>query len=200
VNGSKRDVLGCLVTDIQTGETIGWVKNIIFDSYGEQITELLVDPTRKQGAADSDERGERLVGTSLFDSNSRYLGEIVDLVVGAESGRLHGLMIERTPGQQDFLPAYQGLAWEDDHWILMQAAPTLRSTMFPHDPDLDLPVDEGSGDDWMVGQVATVRLTDRQGHVIIEPGQQVTASVVEQANRAGVLHKLEATFPEEVGR
>lgn len=199
MNGPKRDVLGCLVTDIQTGETIGWVKNIVFDPFGEQVTELLIDPSRKHGAPDHEERGERLIGTSLFDSSSRYLGEIVDVVVGTESGRLHGLMIERTPGQQDFLPAYQGLVWEDDHWILMQTTPTLRTTMFPHEEEPELPSFEGA-DDWMVGQIATVRLTDRAGQVIIEPGQRITAGVVEQASRAGVLHKLEAAFPEEVGR
>lgn len=199
MNGPKRDVLGCLVTDIQTGESIGWVKNIVFDPFGEQITELLVDPSRKQGSPASEERGERLVGTSLFDSNSRYLGEIVDVVVGTESGRLHGLMIERTPGQQDFLPAYQGLVWEDDHWVLMQAAPALRTTLFPHEPEPE-PITSEGADDWMVGQIATVRLVDRAGHVIVEPGARITASVIEQASRAGVLHKLEAAFPEEVGR
>jgi sporulation protein YlmC with PRC-barrel domain len=196
VNASKNPVTGCLVTDIQTGETIGWVKNIVFDPHGEQITELLVDPSARPRAGKGEEHGERLVGRSLFDSTHRYLGEIVDLVVGTETGRLHGLMIERTPGQQDFLPAYQGLRWEDDHWVLMAEKPGLRSTMFPAEPEPEENAHEPA-DDWMVGQVATVRLTDRRGQVIVEPGQRITAGVVEQANRAGVLHRLEGEFPDE---
>jgi hypothetical protein len=78
----------------------------------------------------------------------------------------------------------------------MPERPQLRSTMFPHEAfDEELAFD--AEDDWMVGQVATVRLLDRRGHVIVEPGQRITPSVVEQASKAGVLHKLEAEFPEE---
>jgi sporulation protein YlmC with PRC-barrel domain len=195
LNASENQVLGCLVTDIQTGESIGWVKNLIFDQRGEQVTELLVD-RRARPQREGEERSEGLVGRPLFDSQNRYLGEIVDMVIGSETGKLHGLMVERSPGRQDFLPAFQGLVWEQDHWVLMPERPQLRSTMFPHEAfDEELAFD--AEDDWMVGQVATVRLLDRRGHVIVEPGQRITPSVVEQASKAGVLHKLEAEFPEE---
>jgi hypothetical protein len=53
---------------------------------------------------------------------------------------------------------------------------------------------EDPANDWMVGQRASVRLTDRRGQVIVEPGQRITAGMVEQASRAGVLHRLEAEF------
>jgi hypothetical protein len=128
----------------------------------------------------------------LFDPAGRYMGEIIDLVMGAESGRLQGLMVERSPGEQGLVPAYQGLMWEGDHWTLLEEAPRLRSTMFPE--DADQPVIEDPANDWMVGQRASVRLTDRRGQVIVEPGQRITAGMVEQASRAGVLHRLEAEF------
>lgn len=191
MNVSKAPVTGCLVTDVQTGETLGWVKTIVFDAHGEPITELLVDPTARPHA--QSESGERLLGRPLFDAAQRYLGEIVDLVVGTESGRVHGVMIERTPGQQDYVPTYRGLRWEGDHWVLLAEPATLRHMMLPESPPPALTPEPS--EDWMVGQIATVRLQDRRGHVIVEPGQPITAGTVEQASRAGVLHRLEGRFP-----
>lgn len=191
--GLEKQLLGCLVRDIQTGASIGWVKSIVFDPQGERITELLVDPSAKPRVGGLDDRGENLLGRPLFDSGSRYLGEIIDVVVGAETGRLQGFMIERTPGEQDFLPAYQGMMWEDGHWTLMEENPRLRSTMFPAENEPALTVDEPS-EDWMVGRTATVRLTDRRGQLIVDRGQRITAATVESASRAGVLHMLEAEF------
>ncbi|HEY9723919.1 MAG TPA: PRC-barrel domain-containing protein [Oscillatoriaceae cyanobacterium] len=193
MNASKVPVTGCLVTDVQTGETLGWVKNIVFDAHGEPITELLVDPSARPRSAD--EGGERLLGRPLFDAAQRYLGEIVDLVIGTQSGRVHGVMIERTPGQQDYVPTYQGLRWEGDHWVLLAEPSTLRHMMLPETPAPA--IRQEPGEDWMVGQIATVRLQDRRGHVIVEPGQTITASIVEQASRAGVLHRLEGRFASE---
>lgn len=198
MQGTSRNLLGCLVTDVQTGASIGWVQNTVFDATGEQITELLVDPSARRTAesARNEERGERLIGHPLVDSTSRYLGEIVDVVVGTESGQVQGLMIERTPGQADYMPIYQGILWEHGHWVLMQDTPRLRSTMFPAEEEP--PATAEVSEDWMVGQIARVRLTDRQGQVIIEPGQRITLQTVEHASRAGVLHRLDAEFPEEV--
>ena len=145
------------------------------------------------------ETGESLVGHALVDSNSRYMGEIVDVVVGSATGRLTGLIIERTPGEADYMPVYQGLLWENGHWVLMQEpAPQLRHTMFPE--EVEAPPAPDATDDWMIGQPAAVRLTDRQGHLIIDCGQRITATTIEQASRAGVLHRLEAAFPEESSR
>lgn len=182
-------LLGCRVTDVQTGETLGWVKNTVFDPQGEQVTELLVDPSARRKEPPALEHGERLLGQALVDSNSRYLGQIVDVVVGVESGLVHGLMIERTPGQADYVPAYQGLVWEQGHWVLIHEAPVFSTTWLPE--QAEAPLSGEVGDDWMIGQIATVRLTDRQGQVIIQPGERITATTIEQASRAGVLHRLE---------
>lgn len=195
MHASDTELLGCLVTDIQTGASIGWVKNIVFDAQGEQVAELLVDPTSRPSKNERDEPAEGLVGRPLFDAHSRYLGEIVDLVLGSETGRLHGLMVERQSGEQAFMTAFQGLVWEDDHWVLMPERPaTLRTSMVPAVPTGPAEAAPEAAEDWMVGQIATVRLTDRRGQVIIEPGQRITPGAVEQASRAGVLHLLEAEF------
>jgi sporulation protein YlmC with PRC-barrel domain len=190
--GVEKQILGCLVRDIQTGSSIGWVKSIVFDPAGELITELLVDPTVKPRGGMGADPGEKLIGQPLFDPAGRYMGEIIDIVVGAESGRLQGLMVERGAGEQGLVPAYQGLMWEGDHWSLLEDATRLRSTMFTETVEAVEPEDPAS--DWMVGRRATVRLTDRRGQVIAESGQRITPGMVEQASRAGVLHRLEVDF------
>lgn len=192
MNGVEKQLLGCLVRDILTGVSLGWVKSIIFDPSGERVTELLVDPTAKPRVGASADPGERLLGRPLFDPAGRYMGEIIDIVVGAESGRLQGLMVERSPGEQGLVPAYQGLMWEGDHWSLLEEAPRLNTTLFPE--PVEVAEDFDAASDWMVGQRASVRLTDRRGQVIVERGQRITPGVVEQASRAGVLHKLEVEF------
>lgn len=194
MNASKREILGCLVTDSQSGAAIGRVKSVVFDSLGEAITELLVTPVAKPEAT-NDEMEERLVGRLLFDPSERYLGEIVDALVGADSGALKGVIAEQSPGQQFLIETPHGLSWGEEHWVLRQAQPNLRSTFFPEPIE---PVEAAQAtDDWMVGQISTVRLIDKRGQVIVEPGARITPGIVEQASRAGVLHKLEAEFPVE---
>jgi hypothetical protein len=195
VNASKREILGCLVTDSQTGEAIGRVKSVVFDSQGESITELLVTPLAKPQAT-NDELEERLVGRLLFDPSERYLGEITDALVGASSGALKGVITERSPGQQSLIETPHGLLWGEEHWVLREEMPNLRHTMFPAEP-IEIVEATQAADDWMVGQTSTVRLIDKRGLVIVEPGQRITPGIVEQASRAGVLHKLEAEFPVE---
>lgn len=190
VKGNEREILGCLVRDAQSGATIGWVRSVIYDPQGERVTELLVDPQGKPRGRSAGEPGERMIGEPLFDPAGRCLGEIVDVVVGAQSGRLQGILVDRGPGEPDFLPAYQGIMCEEGRWTLLEEAPRLRASMYQAE---EPPVMEPSPtDDWMIGQVATCRLVDRQGKVIVEPGQRVTSATVEHASRAGMLHLLEA--------
>lgn len=186
MNASSKQVLGCLVRDIQTGDPIGWVKTVVLDPEGEQVTELLIDPGARGRGTRLVEPLERMLGRPVFDVASRYLGEVADVVVGTESGRLLGLVVERTPGRQDYLGLERGLVWEDDHWVVMHDRPEPGS-----EPTEPVAVPAEAHEDWMVGQVATVRLVDGLGHVIVEPGQRITPGVVEQASRAGVLHRLE---------
>lgn len=195
MNASKRQILGCLVTDSQSGETIGRVKSVVFDPTGETITELLVTPDGRRGAVE-DELEERLIGRLLFDPDERYIGEIADALVGSRTGSLKGLILERAAGEQDLVEIPHGLRWEEEHWVLQQPEPALRSTMYPAEIAEAVEPSEAA-DDWMVGQVSTVRLMDKRGQVIVEPGQRITPGIVEQANRAGVLHRLEAEFPVE---
>lgn len=197
MDAMDKDVLGCLVRDIQTGASIGWVRSIVFDAEGDRVMELLIDRSAKLRSESEGDRTERLLDRPLFDSSNRYMGEIVDLVVGVEGGRLQGLLVERTPGERHFLPAYLGLSWEVDHWTLLgSGAPPekgekLHTAMYPAETDTPTSPEE----DWMVGQIAAGRLVDRRGQVIIEAGQAITAGTVEQASRAGVLHRLDAELP-----
>lgn len=190
VKGNESEILGCLVRDAQSGVTIGWVRGVMYDPRGERVTELLVDPTGKPRGRSAGEPGERMIGEPLHDPTGRYLGEIVDVVVGAQSGRLQGVLVDRGPGEPDFLPAYQGIMCDEGRWTLLEEAPRLRTTMYPTE---DAPLMQPSPtDDWMVGQVATRKLVDRQGRMIVEQGQHVTPAIVEHASRAGMLHLLEA--------
>lgn len=195
VNASKREILGCLVTDSQTGESLGRVKSVVFDPQGEYVTELLVTPASRSHAQE-EELEERLIGRLLFSQDNTYLGEIADALVGASSGRLKALITERSAGKQELVDIAHGLRWGEEHWLLMQEQPALRSTLFPAEP-VEVPEVSEAADDWMVGQISTVRLLDKRGQVIVEPGQRITPGIVEQASRAGVLHKLEAEFPVE---
>ena len=190
MKGNEREILGCLVRDAQSGATIGYVRGVLYDPQGAQITELLVDPSGKPRGRSAGEPGEKMIGQPLHDPVGRYLGEIVDVVIGARSGRLQGVLVDRGPGEPEFLPAYQGLMCDEGRWTLLEEAPRLRSTMLPAE---EPPLGEASpADDWMVGQVATRRLVDRQGKLIVEQGQHVTSAIVEHASRAGMLHLLEA--------
>lgn len=187
---NEREILGCLVRDAHSGETIGWVRGVIYDPHGERVTELLVDPQGKPRGRSAGEPGERMIGEPLYDPAGRCLGAIVDVVVGAQSGRLQGILVDRGPGEPDFVPAYQGMMCEEGRWTLLEEAPRLRAAMYPGaEPPMMEPCPT---DDWMVGQVATCRLVDRQGKVIVEPGQRITPAIVEHASRAGMLHLLEA--------
>jgi sporulation protein YlmC with PRC-barrel domain len=152
----------------------------------------LIEPTAKPRGGTGSDHGEKLIGQPLFDPAGRYMGEIIDIVVGAESGRLQGLMVERGAGEQGIVPAYQGLMWEGDHWSLLEEVMRLRSTMFPE--TLEPAGPEDPANDWMVGHHATSRLLDRRGQIIAEPGQRITPGMVEQASRAGVLHRLDVDF------
>ena len=190
MKGNEHEILGCLVRDALTGATIGWVRGVLYDPRGEQVTELVVDPSGKPSGRSVGEPGERMIGQPLFDPVGRCLGEIVDVVVGATSGRLQGVLVDRGPGEPDFMPAYQGIMCEDGRWTLLEEAPRLRSSMLPEEePPVMVP---SPGEDWMVGQVATRRLVDRQGRVIVEQGQVVTPAIVEHASRSNLLHLLEA--------
>jgi sporulation protein YlmC with PRC-barrel domain len=191
----EKQVLGCLVRDIQTGAVFGWVKTIVFDPAGEQVTELLIDPSVKPRLGAGEDAGESLVGRPLFDPVGRYLGEIGDLVLGVRTGRLQGLVVDRGEEEHGMVTAYQGLMWENDHWTLLEEMPRLRSTLYPEPAERTPTVEEQDpSNDWMVGRRSTVRLTDRRGQIIVEPGQPITPGVVEQASRAGVLHRLDAEF------
>jgi hypothetical protein len=167
----------------------------VFDPQGENVTEILVTPASRTRVQE-EELEERLLGRLLFCQDNTYLGEIADALVGARTGHLKGLITERSPGKQELVEIVHGLQWGEEHWMLLQEQPSLRSTMFAAEPVEVLEVSEAT-DDWMVGQVSTVRLTDKRGQVIVEAGQRITPSIVEQASRAGVLHKLEAEFPVE---
>lgn len=48
--------------------------------------------------------------------------------------------------------------------------------------------------DYMVGQKARVSLMDPGGRAIVRAGETITPQVLDHARRAGLLHRLEATF------
>ncbi|MNY24640.1 hypothetical protein D3C86_1583700 [compost metagenome] len=51
--------------------------------------------------------------------------------------------------------------------------------------------------DYMVGQYATVGLSDGEGRPIVETGGLITPQVLDRARRAGLLHRLGATFAKD---
>jgi hypothetical protein len=167
----------------------------MYDPQGENITEILVTGAARPEPVEG-ELEERLIGRLLFTEGTTYLGEITDALVGAESGTLKGVITERNQGRQELFMITAGLQWEDEHWQLLEEGHTLRTTIFPPSAIETVAPTEAS-DDWMVGQLATVKLLDRRGHVIVERGQRITPAIVEQASRAGVLHRLEVEFPVE---
>ena len=186
MRADEREILGCLVRDVQSGVSIGWVRGVIFDPRGERVTELLVDPSGTPHGRAAAEAGQRMIGEPLYDPLGRWLGEIVDVVVGAESGRLQGVMVDRGPGDADFLPAYQGLISEQGRWTLLEDVGAATAAPASSSPPPD------AADDWMVGQIAARRLADRAGRLIVDKGQRITAATVEHASRAGLLHLLDA--------
>lgn len=59
----------------------------------------------------------------------------------------------------------------------------------------DLPeVEPHPHHDYMIGQIATVTLTEPSGQVIIAEGDLITCQVLHHARRCGFLHRLSATF------
>lgn len=56
------------------------------------------------------------------------------------------------------------------------------------------PLEPRPHQDYMVGQKATVSLLDPEGRPIVRAGQTITPQVLDHARRAGLLHRLEATF------
>ena len=130
------------------------------------------------------EPGERLVGRPLHDSAGRFLGEITCAVLGERSGQLQTLLVTRGQGEPVQIPA-QRLIWEDDHWAVVDEPRSAEPPPLPAHAYTLVPAQ-----DWMVGQIATRRLTDRRGQVIVEAGQRITPGTVELASRASVLHRL----------
>ncbi len=56
------------------------------------------------------------------------------------------------------------------------------------------PLEPRPHQDYMVGQTSTVSLSDGQGQAIVRAGETITPQVLDHARRAGLLHRLEATF------
>lgn len=135
------------------------------------------------------ETGQRLYGQPLMDAAGWHLGEIVDAVLGASSGRLQGLFVARGAGEPHYVSVLAGLMHDEGRWTLLEEAPRFRTTLFNATESADTVPDPA--EDWMVGQVAARRLVDRQGRTIVEKGQTITAAIVAMASRTGMLHRLE---------
>lgn len=135
------------------------------------------------------ESGQPLHGQPLLDAVGRHLGEIVDAVVGSTNGRLLGLMVAREASEAEYVSVLAGLMYEDGRWTLLEESPCFRTTIFPASEPAELVPD--ASEDWMIDQVATRKLVDRQGRLIVEKGQKITAAIVSVASRAGMLHMLE---------
>jgi len=56
------------------------------------------------------------------------------------------------------------------------------------------PLEPRPHQDYMVGQTSTVTLLEPSGAPIVRAGDTITPQVLDHARRAGLLHRLEATF------
>lgn len=138
-----------------------------------------------------------LVGQVLVDVAGRYLGDIVDVQAEPRAGRLDALVVERGPGAREIIAVDGGLFWEHGHWTVVGGVGRQRPQ--GAGPEAAVAIGEPE-DDWMVGHVATRRVLDRRGQVVVEAGQVITAGTVARACRAGVLHLLECGPPNASSR
>jgi sporulation protein YlmC with PRC-barrel domain len=183
----RRQLLGCRVTNADSGELLGRVRSVLLDTTGETAKQLLIEMSGFQTTGTVPT--ENLLGTRLFDAYGNSLGEIVDLRLSIHDGQPRELVVEKRPGYPEVIPLDAGIHWQDDRWVLSADF----MGRFPKDTQEN--ATPMASDDWMVGQLAQARLLDSAGHVILEPGQVITLNAVEQASRAGVLHRLEAKTP-----
>lgn len=56
------------------------------------------------------------------------------------------------------------------------------------------PLEPRPHQDYMVGQTSTATLLDPEGLAIVRAGDTITPQILDHARRAGLLHRLEATF------
>lgn len=104
--------------------------------------------------------------------------EVIDHLTGQVLGRVRAVRADpRDP----------------EHWALsIERGSMLASNSL--DPLAPPEAEPQSAKDYMVGQVAAVRLTDPDGKPIVEVGGAITPEVLERARHWGLLHRLAATF------
>ncbi|MGE5707691.1 MAG: hypothetical protein ACM3YO_05105 [Bacteroidota bacterium] len=110
--------------------------------------------------------GHPLVGQRLFNSEGQPLGTVMDIV-----------SILAEPAEARIL-------------LWLQAADAAE----PLPPSEEAEVSETG--DFMIGQIAACPLRAPNGELLVEAGGVITLALVKQAKRYGILHRLEARFPE----
>ncbi|MEB3198060.1 MAG: hypothetical protein VKP62_12740 [Candidatus Sericytochromatia bacterium] len=136
--------------------------------------------------ADRQTPPEPLFERPLYGPHHRLVGTIRNALADPLDGTLTALQLETSAGDTCHLPLREGLSWQGTGWFL----PTSWELKDPHEEDSGITKRENG--DYMIGQAARVTLSDFRGHPIVRAGQPITALVIELAQRAGVLHRLEA--------
>lgn len=81
--------------------------------------------------------------------------------------------------------------------IALECASEAQGAAWEEPLDVTLHHEPRSQHDYMVGQYATVNLADGDGRPIVQAGGLITPQVLDRARRAGLLHRLGATFAKD---
>lgn len=105
---------------------------------------------------------------------------VSDYATGRTLGRVKCVVLDQPPQRIARIAVEFGLEVEDAE----------QETLYC---DVE-PLEPRPHQDYMVGQTSTVSLHDLTGHPIVRAGETITPQVLDHARRAGLLHRLEATF------
>jgi hypothetical protein len=171
------DLLGCPVTDVETGEVVGRVKVVVQSPTPGRIAQLALERLT-DGWAREAMGAAPAMGEPLYDGRGVLLGWAVGMAESLPGGGMRRLG-EAGPfaGGTRFL-------------LVREQAEGEGAVIDGH----DLGEGDSAHGDYMVGQTAACTLIDPQGQTVIRHGEVITADVLERARRLGLLHRLEATF------
>lgn len=168
------DILGCPVTDYETGEVMGRVKVVLLSATPGRIAQLALE--RLEGPGPVRALGGQ--GEALYDRRGGLVGWVLGLAESLPGGGLRRL------GEAGALP-------RGGRFLLVREPAQEEGAVIDCH---ELGEGDSARDDYMVGQTAACTLVDAAGQVVIQEGEVITSELLERARRLGLLHRLEATF------
>lgn len=171
------DLLGCPVTDYDSGEVLGRIKVVVQAPTPGRIAQLALERLEAPWAS-SESRPSQRLGEPVYDARGGLVGWVEDMAEGLPGGGLRRL------GDAD--PLSGGASF----LLVRENAEGEGAVVECQDHDEV----ESAHNDYMVGQTAACTLVDGSGVTLIRAGEIITPQVLERARRQGLLHRLEATF------